>query len=143
MSSRLQRLDRLRFLPLLLLAGLACEDSPSGSARTIAIVEPLTMTWPDQDQGAPYDGGPAVFAARAALRVVWSFRIEQYTAVDRWPRYTQTFENQDRIAFTWSGQPNGGLGDFALGDSCVAWVEFKQMDPAEAGRARVVFRIGP
>ena len=67
----------------------------------------------------------------------------RFGEVDRPHRLTQTFENQDRIAFTWSGQPNGGLGEFAFGDSCVAWVEFKQMDPAQIDRSRVSFRIGP
>jgi hypothetical protein len=142
MSTRTHRLDR-RLLPLVLLLGLACEDSPTNRARYISIVEPLRMQWPGQDHGTPYDGGSAVFEASSALRVVWSFRIEGFTTDGRSPRYIQTFENQDRIAFTWQGRSNSGFGDFAAGDSCVATVSFKQLDPAEADRARVVFRIGP
>jgi hypothetical protein len=142
MSTRTHRLDR-HLLPLLLLCGLACEDSPSSSVRYIAIVEPLRMQWPDQDQGVPYDGGTAVFEASSALRVVWSFRIEGFTTDGRQPLYKQTFENQDRIAFTWNGQGNFGPDAFAAGDSCVASVGFKQLDPAQADLARFIFRIGP
>jgi hypothetical protein len=143
MSTRAHRLDRRLLLPLLLLLGVACEDSPSGTARYIAILEPLRMQWPDQDQGAPYDGGTAVFEASTALRVVWSFRIEGFTTDGRRPLYKQTFENQDRIAFTWNGQGNFGPDAFGAGDSCVASVSFKQMDPAQSDLARFVFRIGP
>jgi len=142
MKRRTHRLDVRRFLPLLLLVGLACEDSPTGTARYISILEPLRMSWPGQDQGAPYDGSTAVFEARAALRVVWSFSIEGFTTDGRKPRYTLAFDNQDRIAFTWTGESTS-IHDFAAGDSCVAKVTFKQMDPAQIESARVIFRIGP
>jgi len=143
MSTRTHRLDHRRLLPLVLLLGLACEDSPTTSSRYIAIVEPLRMQWPDRDHGVPYDGGTAVFEASSALRVVWSFRIEGFTTDGRAPLYKQTFENQDRIAFTWNGQGNFGSDAFGAGDSCVASVTYKQLDPAQTDLARVVFKIGP
>jgi hypothetical protein len=121
----------------------ACDETPSGSARTVRLVQPLTMSWNGSSSGVPYDGGPAVFSATAALRVIWSFRIEAVSrpAGESHPRYVQEFSNQEHIQFLWDGHNNAGVVDFAPGDSCVATVHFANLDPADADNARVGFRI--
>jgi hypothetical protein len=103
------------------------------------------MTWNGQSSGVPYGGGRAVFAASAGLRVVWSFRIEAAPRPNDpgRPRYVQQFDNQDHIQFSWDGHNNVGLDDFAIGDSCIATVTFRQLDPRDAESARVTFEIMP
>lgn len=121
----------------LLLAG--CEDDPADAFRTIPLVEPLQMTWPGRTGNSPYPGGPAVFQARAALRVDWKFRIEGHPSGAVFKREVA---GQDLVNFSWDGHNNFGLADFARGDSCVARVDYARLDPADAEHARVVFRIG-
>lgn len=138
------RLDRcLAFLPLLGLLLAACDDAATSPARHVRLLQPLLMTWSGQPSGVPYDGGNAVFTATAALRVVWSFRIEATSrpAGQARPRYVQQFDNQDHIQFLWNGHNNVGVEDFAPGDSCVATVTFRQLDPADAEQARYDFTI--
>jgi hypothetical protein len=138
-----RRLD-LCFVCLALgfLALVGCDDPTPAGTRYISFVEPLQMNWAWKDQGAPYSGGDATFSAQTALRVVWRFRIDGYPRLPdgRHPRYVQTFQNQDRIAFTWHGNASGS-DPFAPGDSCVATVQFNQLDPAETDRSRFVFLI--
>lgn len=116
-----------------------CADDPTGSARSIRLIEPLQMTWPGRTGDSPYPGGPAVFQARSALRVNWKFRIDGYPSGAVFKREVAS---QDFVNFTWDGHNNFGLGDFARGDSCVATVSFVQLDPGDAENARIVFRIG-
>jgi len=137
------RLDRTRIFAVFLLLAVACEDEPTGTTRTIRLVEPLTMTWSGSSSGVPYTGGRAAFAASSELRVVWSFRIEAAArpADGSRPRYVQQFDNQDHIQFSWDGHNNVGIHDFAPGDSCVATVTYRQLDPQDADNAKVVFKI--
>jgi len=101
------------------------------------------MTWSGSSSGVPYTGGRAAFAASSELRVIWSFRIEAAArpADGSRPRYVQQFDNQDHIQFSWDGHNNVGIHDFAPGDSCVATVIYRQLDPQDADNAKVVFKI--
>lgn len=141
MERRLHRLDALGLLALAALVAVGCEDSPTRS-RYVAIVVPLQLHWSGQEQGLPYSGGAASFEAAAALRVNWEFRLEGYTNDGRRPVYATSFSNQDHISFSWNLQSTGGNPDFAPGDSCVATVTFRQMDPADADKALFTFVIG-
>jgi hypothetical protein len=141
MERRPHRLDAILLVALAALAAVSCEDSPNGS-RYVPIVIPLRLLWSGQQAGLPYTGGTAEFEAAATLRVVWDFRLEGYTTDGRRPLYTASFSNQDHIRFSWNMQSTGGNPDFAPGDSCVATVSFRQMDPADADKALFTFVIG-
>ncbi len=132
MKLRIPRLESWRIL--LLFAALlvsACNDTATRPVRTIAITSPLQWT---------PTGSNGTFAATAALRVNWVFRLELVAPTDtRAPVFSAQFTAQEHMLFTWDGRSNSGFGDFAIGDSCRARVEFPQLAPADRPRAEVRF----
>jgi len=134
MSLRTTCLESLRRAALLaVLLVTACEDDTSRPPRSIALTQELR-----------YDPVNASFTAYAALRVNWTFVIERATVApsdNRRPRYKQEIGPQEFLFIGWGRIANGGFGDFAPGDSCVATVSYPQLAPADAERARVGFRM--
>jgi len=129
----------MSFLALLAVAGLGCNDNPTGNAfpdLEVFLVEPLDFDWPGKENGAVFLSQRGTFSALANTRVEWSLRMEAVPADPddfrfNWadglgpPLLKQTATFQDRIFFSWRrDEVFGGRWPFAVGDTCTVELRY-------------------
>lgn len=146
------------FVALLVPLVLACNESdPVGfDELQVDLVQPFTLWWPGQEEGAPFLSQNANFSAVANTRVYWSLRIEAIPRDPEDPRFRwsdglgppmKSYRSgfQDRILIKGWNRADvfAGRWPFAVGDVCTATLRYGPLLDGETERVtQIRFVIG-